>query len=609
MVFFTCDSCGESLKKNQVEKHYKFKCRSCSVLTCVDCQKEFPGDSYIEHTKCITEDEKYGGKNYQAKSNANKGLKKQNAWIENLQDVVASKSQELDPDVKSVVDTIITFENIPRKKPKFINFAKNVLGGGRRSSPQTLEKTWELLQLALKKPEEKTEEGTEKNVDSPKKRKNEGDSDATETPAKKGKVDESSGDADEASKKESKRDKKEKKKGKKKSDSSDEANTTKSTSVDEVHQNGESKAESNGVAEEGTKKKKDKKKDKRKSESVEEVQPNGESKSDKEELNGTEEHATNWGVKRFKGTGKKGVADTTCSETKSEEHTETPAKKSKVPDSNGDADEPSKKDSKREKKEKKKDKKKSDSVDEANTTVDTITTMEVGKIKFDWEGAAVKVLENKGSSMKVARLKKKVMKAYWDGAGKGQQLGAEDKQKLEAKMDKKLRKSEKVEFSADSVCLKGQAGQDSSSENESKQSKSGDKTTLVTEDNGVEEDKGLKAEVAQMLSELKSQPGGEVGRGGLVGSFNQWEKANLGDDGSNEKFRRLMGLGKKGGTPSKSNLGARHGSSVADQDQVSRMFSQQEDQFKRALGTKRGMGLGFGAKEEVKPQNKKITFD
>merc|ERR1711974_207525 len=176
-----------------------------------------------------------------------------NAWIENLQDVVASKSRELDTDVKSVVDTIITFENIPRKKPKFMNFAKNVLGGGRRSSPQTLEKTWELLQLALKKPEEKTEEGTEKNADSPKKRKNEGDSDATETPAKKGKVD-----------------------------------------------------ESNGVAEEGTKKKKDKKKEKRKSESAEEVQPSGEAKSDKEELNGTEEHATNWGVKRFKGTGKKG---------------------------------------------------------------------------------------------------------------------------------------------------------------------------------------------------------------------------------------------------------------------------------------------------------------
>ena len=39
MVFFTCNACGESLKKNQVEKHYRFKCRQCEVLTCVDCHK------------------------------------------------------------------------------------------------------------------------------------------------------------------------------------------------------------------------------------------------------------------------------------------------------------------------------------------------------------------------------------------------------------------------------------------------------------------------------------------------------------------------------------------------------------------------------------------
>ena len=54
-------------------------------LSCQLKFQDFPGDTYIEHTRCITEDEKYGGKNYQAKANANKGLKKQNAWIENLQ--------------------------------------------------------------------------------------------------------------------------------------------------------------------------------------------------------------------------------------------------------------------------------------------------------------------------------------------------------------------------------------------------------------------------------------------------------------------------------------------------------------------------------------------
>ena len=51
-----------------------------------------------------------------------------------------------------------------------------------------------------------------------------------------------------------------------------------------------------------------------------------------------------------------------------------------------------------------------------------------------------------------------------------------------------------------------------------------------------------------MLSDLKKGDHQEEENGG-GGSFNQWENANLGDDGANEKFRRLMGLGKKGNSP------------------------------------------------------------
>ena len=40
------------------------------------------GDEYKEHTKCISEEEKYSGKNFQPKANANKGEKKQEAWVE-----------------------------------------------------------------------------------------------------------------------------------------------------------------------------------------------------------------------------------------------------------------------------------------------------------------------------------------------------------------------------------------------------------------------------------------------------------------------------------------------------------------------------------------------
>jgi hypothetical protein len=39
MVFFACNSCGSSLKKNQVDKH-TFQCRMTTV-SCMDCQKDF----------------------------------------------------------------------------------------------------------------------------------------------------------------------------------------------------------------------------------------------------------------------------------------------------------------------------------------------------------------------------------------------------------------------------------------------------------------------------------------------------------------------------------------------------------------------------------------
>eukprot|EP01036_Dinobryon_divergens_P041039 gene41039-54363_t len=58
MVFFVCEGCNETLKKNQVDKHAQ-RCRSCHSVTCVDCQVTFPGDEYVQHVTCISEAEKY----------------------------------------------------------------------------------------------------------------------------------------------------------------------------------------------------------------------------------------------------------------------------------------------------------------------------------------------------------------------------------------------------------------------------------------------------------------------------------------------------------------------------------------------------------------------
>ena len=47
----------------------------------------YRGNDYEQHTKCITEEEKYSGKNYVAKPNANKGEKKQDQWLQVLQHI------------------------------------------------------------------------------------------------------------------------------------------------------------------------------------------------------------------------------------------------------------------------------------------------------------------------------------------------------------------------------------------------------------------------------------------------------------------------------------------------------------------------------------------
>uniref|UniRef100_A0A803TH19 Ly1 antibody reactive n=1 Tax=Anolis carolinensis TaxID=28377 RepID=A0A803TH19_ANOCA len=79
MVVFTCNACGESVKKVQVEKHVNI-CRNCQCLSCMDCGKDFWGDDYKCHVKCLSEDQKYGGKGFEAKTH--KGDVKQQEWIQ-----------------------------------------------------------------------------------------------------------------------------------------------------------------------------------------------------------------------------------------------------------------------------------------------------------------------------------------------------------------------------------------------------------------------------------------------------------------------------------------------------------------------------------------------
>ena len=78
----------------------------------------FSRDSYKEHTKCITEQEKYGGANYSAPSNANKGEKKQNEWFEIVQSAINLNVGSAQ--AKVLLKKLQYYPNTPRKRAKFI---------------------------------------------------------------------------------------------------------------------------------------------------------------------------------------------------------------------------------------------------------------------------------------------------------------------------------------------------------------------------------------------------------------------------------------------------------------------------------------------------------
>lgn len=121
------------------------------------------GDEYTAHTKCLTENERYGGKDYVAKPSANKGEKKQQAWLTIVQNVL-SNSKNLTVPERNLLSSISKHENIPRKKAKFFNFIKSL--SGNRVNMAIVETVWDKMESAFKNA---TEEKT--NAQNDKKRK------------------------------------------------------------------------------------------------------------------------------------------------------------------------------------------------------------------------------------------------------------------------------------------------------------------------------------------------------------------------------------------------------------------------------------------------------
>lgn len=145
MVFFTCNHCGESLKKPAVEKHYTWKsCKGATpFLTCVDCLKDFRADEYREHTKCVSELERYSAKGFVGKPDKNKGAQKQEIWCDVIQQLQTKAG--IDATVRQALERLGSNTNVPRKKAKFLNYIKSSM----RMNPHNAEKLWNVIEVGL----------------------------------------------------------------------------------------------------------------------------------------------------------------------------------------------------------------------------------------------------------------------------------------------------------------------------------------------------------------------------------------------------------------------------------------------------------------------------
>lgn len=101
----------------------------------------------MTHTKCITEAERYGGKDYVPKANANKGEKKQQAWIDVVNNLLNSETN-LSTAERNFLNVLSKYDNIPRKKFKFLNFVKSAANN--KVNQQVLNTVWDKMEMAYK---------------------------------------------------------------------------------------------------------------------------------------------------------------------------------------------------------------------------------------------------------------------------------------------------------------------------------------------------------------------------------------------------------------------------------------------------------------------------
>ncbi|XP_017111029.1 cell growth-regulating nucleolar protein [Drosophila elegans] len=153
MVFFTCNICGESVKKPAVEKHYQTRCRGKNKnVSCMDCLKDFYGEDYVAHIKCISEAQKYSSQSqeFTPKESRNKNAQKQENWMDIIRAILDSSEYKMTPDLRSAFQKLQSVDNVPRKKAKFENFVGNCMRMSRHQASQV----WDILEKEINKMKE-----------------------------------------------------------------------------------------------------------------------------------------------------------------------------------------------------------------------------------------------------------------------------------------------------------------------------------------------------------------------------------------------------------------------------------------------------------------------
>ncbi|CAE7585488.1 LYAR [Symbiodinium natans] len=150
MVYFECGLCNETVKKPKLAKHLQ-RCGSHTV-SCIDCSKVFAWNEWESHTSCMSEAQKYQGNLYQGKESSNKGQVKQDTWVDGVRRAIEDPQTDVAPHIRSLVQKLLGFDNIPRKQKPFGNFVKNSLKIWDQSK---IDAMWNVVASASSKPDGK----------------------------------------------------------------------------------------------------------------------------------------------------------------------------------------------------------------------------------------------------------------------------------------------------------------------------------------------------------------------------------------------------------------------------------------------------------------------